>query len=44
MNQPTAWHEWGAEAFALAQAQDKPILLDGGCVVPLVPRDGPRVV
>ena len=32
MNQPTAWHEWGAEAFALAQAQDKPILLDVGAV------------
>jgi uncharacterized protein len=32
MNQPTAWHEWGAEAFALAQAQDKPILLDIGAV------------
>ena len=22
------WHEWSAETFALAQAQDKPILLD----------------
>jgi hypothetical protein len=32
MHQPTAWHEWGAEAFALAQAQDKPILLDVGAV------------
>ncbi len=32
MNQPTAWYEWGTEAFALAQAQDKPILLDVGAV------------
>jgi uncharacterized protein YyaL (SSP411 family) len=32
MHQPTAWHEWGTEAFALAQAQDKPILLDIGAV------------
>ena len=32
MNQPTRWHEWGAEAFALAKAEDKPILLDIGAV------------
>jgi uncharacterized protein len=32
MNQPTAWHEWGAEAFALAHAENKPILLDIGAV------------
>ena len=32
MNQPTQWHEWGAEAFALAKAEDKPILLDIGAV------------
>ena len=32
MHQPIQWHEWGAEAFALAAAQDKPILLDIGAV------------
>jgi uncharacterized protein YyaL (SSP411 family) len=32
MNQPTQWHEWGAEAFARAKAEDKPILLDIGAV------------
>jgi uncharacterized protein YyaL (SSP411 family) len=32
MNQPTHWHEWGPEAFALAKAEDKPILLDIGAV------------
>jgi hypothetical protein len=32
MNQPTQWHEWGPEAFALAKAEDKPILLDIGAV------------
>ena len=32
MNQPTAWHEWGAEAFAMADEQDKPVLLDIGAV------------
>jgi uncharacterized protein YyaL (SSP411 family) len=32
MNQPTQWHEWGADAFALAAAADKPILLDIGAV------------
>jgi len=32
MNQPTQWHEWGADAFALAVAADKPILLDIGAV------------
>jgi hypothetical protein len=32
MNQPTRWHEWGAEAFALAKSADKPILLDIGAV------------
>ncbi len=26
------WHPWGAEAFSLAQAEDKPILLDIGAV------------
>jgi uncharacterized protein YyaL (SSP411 family) len=26
------WHPWGAEAFARAQAEDKPILLDIGAV------------
>ena len=32
MHQPVQWREWGPEAFALAQAQDKPILLDVGAV------------
>jgi hypothetical protein len=32
MHQPTQWHEWGADAFALAKSQDKPILLDIGAV------------
>jgi uncharacterized protein YyaL (SSP411 family) len=32
MHQPVAWHEWGAEAFAQAAAEDKPILLDIGAV------------
>ncbi len=32
MNQPTQWHEWGPQAFALAKAEDKPILLDIGAV------------
>src|SRR6202522_657575 len=32
MHQPVKWNEWGEEAFALAQAEDKPILLDIGAV------------
>ena len=32
MHQPVAWHEWGAEAFVQAAAEDKPILLDIGAV------------
>jgi uncharacterized protein len=32
MHQPVAWHEWGAEAFARAAGEDKPILLDIGAV------------
>jgi uncharacterized protein YyaL (SSP411 family) len=32
MHQPVEWHEWGAEAFARASEQDKPILLDIGAV------------
>jgi len=32
MNQPVDWHEWGAEAFARATGEDKPILLDIGAV------------
>jgi uncharacterized protein YyaL (SSP411 family) len=32
MHQPVAWHEWGAEAFARAAQEDKPILLDIGAV------------
>jgi len=31
-HQPVAWYEWGEEAFARAQAEDKPILLDIGAV------------
>jgi uncharacterized protein len=32
MHQPVEWHEWGAEAFAHAAREDKPILLDIGAV------------
>ena len=32
MHQPVEWHEWGAEAFARAAGEDKPILLDIGAV------------
>jgi len=32
MHQPIRWHQWGPEAFALAQTEDKPILLDIGAV------------
>ena len=31
-SQPVDWHEWGEEAFALARAGQKPILLDIGAV------------
>ncbi|MGB8654977.1 MAG: thioredoxin domain-containing protein [Candidatus Acidiferrales bacterium] len=31
-HQPVDWHEWGAEAFAKAHAEEKPILLDIGAV------------
>ncbi len=31
-HQPVRWHAWGEEAFARAQAEDKPILLDIGAV------------
>src|SRR5271157_4632145 len=31
-HQPVRWHPWGDEAFARAQAEDKPILLDIGAV------------
>jgi hypothetical protein len=31
-HQPVHWHAWGAAAFARAQAEDKPILLDIGAV------------
>jgi uncharacterized protein YyaL (SSP411 family) len=31
-HQPVWWHSWGAAAFARAQAEDKPILLDIGAV------------
>src|ERR1700752_72092 len=32
MHQPIHWHEWGEEAFATAQREHKPILLDIGAV------------
>src|ERR1700756_665629 len=32
MHQPIQWHEWGSEAFAAAQRDNKPILLDIGAV------------
>jgi len=32
MRQPVQWREWGEEAFAAAQNDDKPILLDIGAV------------
>ena len=31
-HQPVEWHEWGAEAFERARAENKPILLDIGAV------------
>src|SRR5512146_245886 len=31
-HQPVQWHPWGEAAFAKAQADDKPILLDIGAV------------
>jgi uncharacterized protein len=32
MHQPIQWNEWGAEVFATAQRENKPILLDIGAV------------
>ena len=32
MHQPIRWHEWGEEAFAAAQQENKPMLLDIGAV------------
>jgi uncharacterized protein YyaL (SSP411 family) len=32
MHQPVRWQEWGPEAFARAQREDKPVLLDSGAV------------
>jgi hypothetical protein len=32
MHQPIQWHEWGEEAFAAAQRDNKPVLLDVGAV------------
>jgi uncharacterized protein len=32
MHQPVRWHEWGEEAFAMAQRENKPMLLDVGAV------------
>ncbi len=31
-HQPVQWHPWGEAAFAQAQSEDKPILLDIGAV------------
>lgn len=31
-HQPVAWQEWGSEAFAQAQRENKPVLLDIGAV------------
>lgn len=31
-HQPVQWHPWGSDAFARAQAENKPILLDIGAV------------
>jgi uncharacterized protein YyaL (SSP411 family) len=31
-HQPIDWHEWGSPAFARAESEDKPILLDIGAV------------
>ena len=32
MHQPIQWHEWGEEAFNVAQQENKPVLLDIGAV------------
>jgi uncharacterized protein YyaL (SSP411 family) len=32
MHQPIRWHEWGPEAFATAERENKPMLLDIGAV------------
>ena len=32
MHQPIRWNEWGDEAFAAAQRDSKPVLLDIGAV------------
>ena len=32
MHQPIQWHEWGPDAFAAAQRENKPMLLDIGAV------------
>ena len=32
MHQPIRWYEWGAEAFATAERENKPMLLDIGAV------------
>ncbi len=32
LHQPVQWNEWGPEAFALAEREDKPVLLDIGAV------------
>jgi len=32
MHQPVRWREWGEEAFAVAERENKPVLLDIGAV------------
>ncbi|MGB9106102.1 MAG: DUF255 domain-containing protein, partial [Terriglobales bacterium] len=32
MHQPIRWHQWGEEAFAAAESENKPMLLDIGAV------------
>src|ERR1700747_3721159 len=32
MHHPIQWNEWGSEAFAAAQRENKPVLLDIGAV------------
>ena len=42
---PVDWYPWGAEAFAAAEQRNVPILLSRRLLgLPLVPRDGPRVL
>ena len=42
---PVDWFPWGPEAFARAEAEDRPVFLSIGLRhVPLVPRDGAGVL